>query len=111
MEDSVTLFKQHYAEVLSLVEMMGPCKKEDIYEKLEGSKKTKVNHVNELIDLGLLSETMTGQYNKKIISLTEKGREILNEMRKIMAIMNGETVPDERNHGASSEAHAKILGE
>ena len=69
MEDGTTLFKQHYAEVLSLVEMIGPCKKEDIYERLEGSKKTKVNHVNELIDLGLLSETMTGQYNKKILGL------------------------------------------
>ena len=111
MEDSVTLFKQHYAEVLSLVEMMGPCKKEDIYEKLEGSKKTKVNHVNELIDLGLLSETMTGQYNKKIISLTEKGREILNEMRKIMAIMNGETVPNETNHGTPETHDAKAEGE
>ena len=111
MEDSVTLFKQHYSEILSLVEKIGPCKKEDIYEKLEGSKKTKVNHVNELIELGLLSETMTGQYNKKIISLTEKGHEILKEMQRIMAIMNGETLPDDRNHRASSEAHAKIPGE
>lgn len=111
MEDGTTLFKQHYAEVLSLVEMIGPCKKEDIYERLEGSKKTKVNHVNELIDLGLLSETMTGQYNKKIISITIKGREVLKEMRRIMAIMNGEVVPDERNHGTPSAHDAKAGGE
>ena len=111
MEGSTALFKQHYAEVLSLVEKIGPCKKEDIYEKLEGSKKTKVNHVNELIELGLLSETMTGQYNKKIIVLTDKGKEILNQMMKINAIMNDETVPDERNHGTSSEVHATTKGE
>ena len=111
MEDSTTLFKQHYTEVLSLVEMIGPCKKEDIYERLEGSKKTKVNHVNELIDLGLLSETMTGQYNKKIISITIKGREVLKEMRRIMAIMNGEIVPNEGNHGTPSAHDAKAGGE
>lgn len=111
MEDSTALFKQHYAEILSLAEKIGPCKKEDIYERLDGSKKTKVNHVNELIEMGLLSETMMGQYNKKIIVLTEKGRMILKEIKKMNAIMSGETVPDERNHGASSEAHAKIPGE
>ena len=111
MEDGTTLFKQHYAEVLSLVEMIGPCKKEDIYERLEGSKKTKVNHVNELIDLGLLSETMTGQYNKKIISITIKGREVLKEMQRIMAIMNGEIVPNEGNHGTPSAPDAKAGGE
>lgn len=111
MEDGTTLFKQHYVEVLSLVEMIGPCKKEDIYERLEGSKKTKVNHVNELIDLGLLSETMTGQYNKKIISITVKGREVLKEMRRIMAIMNGEIVPNEGNHGTPSAHDAKAGGE
>lgn len=111
MEGSTALFKQHYAEVLSLVENIGPCKKEDIYEKLEGSKKTKVNHVNELIELGLLSETMTGQYNKKIIVLTDKGKEVLDGMRRIIAIMNGEVVPEERNHGTPSAVDAKVEGE
>ena len=100
MEDASALFKQHYAEVLSIVESKQPCKKEDIYESLDGSKKTKVNHVNELIELGLLSETMMGQYNKKIIVLTEKGKEILKQIRNINAIMNDEVLPDERNHGA-----------
>lgn len=111
MEDSTALFKQHYAEILSLLETRGPCKKEDIYEKLEGSKKTKVNHVNELIELGLLSETMMGQYNKKIITLTDKGRDVLNEMRKIMAIMNGEIVPNDGNHGTPETHDAKSEGE
>lgn len=111
MEDSTKLFKQHYAEVLSIVSKLEPCKKEDIYEKLEGSKKTKVNHLNELIEMGLLTETPMGQYNKKIILITEKGKAVLNEMKRIEAIMNGEVVPDERNHGTPSAAGAKVEGE
>lgn len=61
--------------------------------------------------MGLIEESKRGRHNVKIITLTDKGKEVLDGMRKIMAIMNGEVVPDERNHGTPSAADAKVEGE
>lgn len=112
MEDGTnSIFKLNFYEILSYVNQNQPCNKSTIYDHLGGSSQTRIRIVNELVELGLIEEVKSGLYNKKTIALTEKGKEILNEMQRIMAIMSGETVPDERNHGASSEAHAKIPGE
>lgn len=61
--------------------------------------------------MGLIEESKKGRHNVKIITLTDKGKEILDEMRKIMAIMNGEIVPNEGNHGTPSAHDAKAGGE
>ena len=47
----------------------------------------------------ILGHGSSYEYNKKIIVLTEKGKEILKQIRNINAIMNDEVLPDERNHG------------
>ena len=111
MEDGYSIFKQHYIEILTFVKQNQPCKKNDIYEILDGSRTTRIKHVNDLILSGLLIETKMGQYNKKVIEISEKGLEILKSMQYINAIMNDEVLPDERNHGTPSASDAKAEGE
>ena len=72
------------------------------YDHLGGNNKTRTGIVNELIQMGLIEESRRGRHNVKIITLTDKGKEVLDGMRKIMAIMNGEIVPNEGNHGTPS---------
>lgn len=103
MKSEISMFKQHYIEILSIVSKKGPCKKEDVYEELNGSKMTKVNHINELIEAKLIRESPMGQYNKKIITITEKGIKILNQMLKIQAIIDDEPMEPKTNCGAPSE--------
>ena len=111
MQEEVSIFKQHTFEILSYIEEKQPCQKSTIYDHLGGNNKTRTEIVNELIQMGLIEESRKGRHNVKIITLTDKGKQILDEMRKIKAIMNDETVPDERNHGTSSEVHATTKGE
>ena len=112
MEDGTnSIFKLNFYEILSFVNQNQPCNKSTIYDHLGGSSQTRIRIVNELIELGLIEEIKSGLYNKKTIVLTDKGKEILNQMMKINAIMNDEVVPDEKNHGTSSEVHAMTKGE
>lgn len=112
MEDGTnSIFKLNFYEILSYVNQNQPCNKSAIYDHLGGSSQTRIRIVNELVELGLIEEVKSGLYNKKTIALTEKGKEILNEMQRIMAIMNGEIVPNERNHGTPSAHDAKAGGE
>ena len=112
MEDGTnSVFKLNFYEILSFVNENQPCNKSTIYDYLGGSSQTRIRIVNELIELGLIEEIKSGLYNKKTIVLTDKGKEVLDGMRRIMAIMNGEVVPDERNHGTPSGAHAKVPGQ
>lgn len=112
MEDGTnSIFKLNFYEILSFVSQNQPCNKSTIYDYLGGSSQTRIRIVNELIEIGLIEEIKSGLYNKKTIVLTDKGKEVLDGMRRIMAIMNGEVVPDERNHGTPSGAHAKVPGQ
>ena len=112
MEDGTnSIFKLNFYEILSFVNQKQPCNKSTIYDYLGGSSQTRIRIVNELIELNLIEEIKSGLYNKKTIVLTDKGKEILDEMRKIMAIMNGEIVPNEGNHGTPSAHDAKAGGE
>ena len=110
-EGSSSIFKLNFYEILSFVSEHQPCNKSTIYDYLGGSSQTRIRIVNELIEIGLIEEIKSGLYNKKTIALTEKGLEILKEMQKIMAIMNGETVPNETNHGTPETHDAKAEGE
>ena len=111
MQEEISIFKQHTFEILSFIEEKQPCQKSTIYDHLGGNNKTRTGIVNELIQMGLIEESKRGRHNVKIITLTDKGKEVLDGMHKIMAIMNGEVVPDERNHGTPSAADAKVEGE
>lgn len=111
MQEEISIFKQHTFEILSYIEERQPCQKSTIYDHLGGNNKTRTGIVNELILMGLIEESKRGRHNVKIITLTDKGKEILDEMRKIMAIMNGEIVPNEGNHGTPSAHNAKAGGE
>lgn len=111
MQEEISIFKQHTFEILSYIEEKQPCQKSTIYDHLGGNNKTRTGIVNELILMGLIEESKRGRHNVKIITLTDKGKEILDEMRKIMAIMNGEVVPNEGNHGTPSAPDAKAGGE
>ena len=107
MEDGTnSIFKLNFYEILSFVNQNQPCNKSMIYDDLGGSSQTRIKIVNKLIELELIKEIKSGLYNKKTIILTKKGKEILNQMIKINAIMNNEDVPDpETNHGPSPEIH------
>ena len=111
MEDDFSIFKQHYIEILLYVKMNQPCNKNEIYECLDGSSTTRIKHVKELIEAGMLVENKKGRYNIKEISLTDKGDMMLRKMMELKAIMNGEVMPDERNHGTPSAVDAKVEGE
>lgn len=111
MEDEFSIFKQHYFEILLYVKSKQPCNKNDIYECLDGSSTTRIKHVKELIESGLLYENKKGRYNIKEITLTEKGEQMLKKMMELKAIMNGEIVPNDGNHGTPSAHDAKAEGE
>ena len=112
MEDGTnSIFKLNFYEILSFVNQNQPCNKSTIYDYLGGSSQTRIRIVNELIEIGLIEEIKSGLYNKTPSILTDTGKEILNQMMIINAIMNGEVVPDERNHGTPSAADAKVEGE
>ena len=111
MEDEFSIFKQHYFEILLYVKSKQPCNKNDIYECLDGSSTTRIKHVKELIESGLLYENKKGRYNIKEISLTEKGEQMLKKMMELKAIMNGEIVPNDGNHGTPETHDAKAEGE
>lgn len=106
MKEEISIFKQHTFEILSFIETNQPCQKSTIYEHLGGNNKTRTEIVNELIQIGLIEESKKGRHNIKIITLTDKGKNILEEMRKINAIINGEDILDSKtNHGPSPEIH------
>ena len=112
MEDGTkSVFKLNFYEILSFVNQNQPCNKSTIYDYLGGSSQTRIRIVNELIELGLIEEIKSGLYNKKTIVLTDKGKEVFAQMQKLNALMNGEIVPNERNHGTPSGAHAKVSGD
>lgn len=111
MEDGTALFKQYYYEILSFIEKNQPCNKNAIYESLDGSSTTRIKRVNEMVKAGLIEERKMGRYNLKQITLTEKGQGVLNEMNKILAIMNGEKEPEEKNHSSPPEALGTIQTE
>lgn len=106
MDSDDSMFKQHYIEILSIVAEKS-CLKEEIYQKLSGSKQTKVKHVNELIEMGLITETKLSLYNRKVIEITDKGLSILRKMLEIRAELNDELVPRGSDHpGASPQDDA-----
>ena len=107
MEDGTeSIFKLNFYEILSFVSKNQPCNKSTIYDYLGGSSQTRIRIVNELIELNLIEEIRSGLYNKKTIVLTDKGKNILYKMEEIKAIMSGETVPEENNHGTPSAQDA-----
>lgn len=107
MEQGISLFTQHYYEILMFVSKNGPCNKNDVYLALDGSKTTRIKHVNELLEMGLISETKLGLYNRKVIEITDKGLSILRKMLEIRAELNDELVPRDSDHpGASPQDDA-----
>ena len=79
----IPVFQPNTYEILLYVESNDGCLKSEIYKHIGFSGQTSVNIVNDLIESGLLSESKSGRYNKKSISLTEKGLKILSLMKYI----------------------------
>ena len=77
MQEEISIFKQHTFEILSFIEEKQPCQKSTIYDHLGGNNKTRTGIVNELIQMGLIEESKRGRHNVKIITLTDKGKEVL----------------------------------
>ena len=96
------LFEKHVYEILIYVEENRPCQKSDIYTGIGQHTQTTVRIVNRLIGQGLLQESKKGQYNKKLITITETGVQILEHMKRITDIMDGNISPPTENHVQST---------
>jgi len=99
-----SIFQSHIEDILKIVDENPNCNKEFVYSKLEGSRNTRVDRLNRLIDNELISETKHyGVHNIKTLILTEKGEKAL----KAIKIINGETI-EEENHPTPSTIPADL---
>ena len=78
------IFASHYTEILKIIEENEEIDREETYKKLNGSKTTKVERVNDLIEIGYIHETKKGRHNRKTLSLTDKGKNCLESIKKII---------------------------
>ena len=91
-----TILQTLYKEILQIVSETPGIKKENLYDQLTASKGTKVKRLNEIIRMGLVTETKCGRYNIKILELTDAGRNVLEGIRIIDSAFAGE---DGTNYG------------
>ena len=87
LEKLDALEKPQALKILIAIKDIPVLTREEIYSMMIGSKPTKVARINELIEAGLIKETKQGLHNRKILSITKKGREaagVITELNNIL---------------------------
>ena len=85
--DVSILEKKFSIYLLLAVENNPGMNKWEIMSLEEGSLKTKLNRLNELIDEGLIETEYLKNHNASALKLTEKGRQIAIKLKKIRNIL------------------------
>ncbi|WP_400259972.1 hypothetical protein [Candidatus Methanomassiliicoccus intestinalis] len=90
MKTGNPLLVSHNLEILTIVRDNPGIKKSDLYSMLEGSRNTRQERTNELIELGLIEEKQQGRYNIKSLYISKKGIEALKTMEELNKILSNE---------------------
>ncbi|AGN27111.1 hypothetical protein [Candidatus Methanomassiliicoccus intestinalis] len=95
MKTGNPLLVSHNLEILTIIRDNPGIKKSDLYSMLEGSRNTRQERTDELIDLGLIEEKQQGRYNVKALYITQKGIDALKTMEDLNKILSNETKQEE----------------
>ena len=104
MNNGKGFFESHYVEIMTYLRDNPNSKREDVYSHLTGSRGTRKDRVDELIELELVTQEQRSVNNVKILNLTLKGQTALQYAEKLNSILNNEIPEPENNYGAPKES-------